>query len=85
VLSGWLPLTFGFLALGWLPFALSIVCAGVYPPAAAWLLVVGAIVALSPLPYVNMPFDAAVAWLGIALARQGASSYSRSILRRRRT
>jgi len=79
-----LLLTFGFLALGWLPFALSIVCVGVYPPAAAWLLVVGAIVALVPLPYVNIPFDAVVAWLGIALTRQGASSYSRRNLRRRR-
>ena len=33
------------------------------------MLVVGAIVALVSLPYVNIPFDAAVGWLGIALTR----------------
>ena len=69
MLSLRLPLEFGFLALGWLPFALSILCAGVYPPAAARLLVVGAIVALVPLTYLNIPFDVAVAWLGITPTR----------------
>jgi hypothetical protein len=41
VLVFWLLLAFGFLALAWLPFALSTVRAGVYPRGAAWLLVVG--------------------------------------------
>ena len=82
VLAFWLPLEFGLLALGWLPFALSIVRAGVYPRGAAWLLVVGAVVALVPLPYVNIPFDAAVAWLGLALIRQSAALSPRRHLRR---
>ena len=73
VLTFWLPLEFGFLALAWLPFALSTLRAGVYPRAAAWVLVVGSLVALVPLPYVNAPFDVAVAWLGIALMRRSAS------------
>ena len=45
--------------------------------------VVGAIVALVPLPYANIPFDLEVAWLSIAPTRRGASSYSRRNLRRR--
>jgi hypothetical protein len=82
VLAFWLPLEFGLLALGWLPFALSTLRAGVYPRGAAWLLVVGAVVALVPLPYVNIPFDAAVAWLGIALMRQSTSPSPRRHMRR---
>ncbi|HET7270112.1 MAG TPA: hypothetical protein VFI90_03400 [Rubrobacter sp.] len=82
VLSLWLPLEFGFLALAWLPFALSIVRARVYPRGPAWLMVVGAVVALIPLPYVNIPFDVAVAWLGIALIRQSASPSPKRHLRR---
>jgi hypothetical protein len=82
VLLFWLPLEFGFLALAWLPFALATLRAGVYPRGAAWLLVVGALVALVPLPYVNVPFDAAVAWLGIALMRRSASPSPPRYLRR---
>jgi hypothetical protein len=79
-----LPLEFGFLTLAWLPFALSTLRAGVYPRGAAWLLVVGALVALVPLPYVNVPFDVAVAWLGIALAKRSASPSPQRHLRRAR-
>ena len=82
VLVFWLPLEFGFLALAWLPFAVATLRAGVYPRGAAWLLVVGAIVALIPLPYVNIPFDAALAWLGIALAKRSGSPSPRRRLRR---
>jgi hypothetical protein len=82
VLLFWLPLEFGFLALAWLPFALATLRAGVYPRGAAWLLVAGALVALVPLPYVNVPFDAAVAWLGIALMRRSASPSPPRYLRR---
>jgi hypothetical protein len=39
----------------------------------AWLLTGGAVVALVPLPYINVPFDAAVAGLGLALMRQSTS------------
>jgi hypothetical protein len=82
VLLFWLPLEFGFLALAWFPFAVATLRAGDYPRAAAWLLVVGALVALVPLPYVNVPFDVAVAWLGIALMRRSASPSPRRHLRR---
>jgi hypothetical protein len=82
VLAFWLPIEFGLLVLGWLPFALSTVRAGVYPRGAAWSLAVGAVVALVPLPYVNIPFDAAVAWLGLALIRQSAALSPRRHLRR---
>ena len=82
VLLFWLPLEFGFLTLGWLPFAVATLRAGVYPGGAAWLLVAGALVALVPLPYVNIPFDVAVAWLGIALAkRSGVPSPQRDFRR----
>jgi hypothetical protein len=37
-------------------------------------LLVGAVAALLPLPYVNIIFDAAVVWLGIALMKQSALS-----------
>jgi hypothetical protein len=82
VLVFWLPLEFGFLALAWFPFAVATLRAGVYPRGAAWLLVVGALVALVPLPYINVPFDAAVAWLGIALMKRSASPSPRQRLRR---
>jgi hypothetical protein len=85
VLLFWLPLEFGFLALAWLPFALSTVRAGVYPRPAAWWLVVGAILALIPLPYINIPFDVAVAWLGIALVKRSGLPSPRRHLRRVRT
>jgi hypothetical protein len=82
VLTFWLPLEFGFLALAWLPFALSTLRARVHPRGAARLLVVGALAALVPLPYVNVPFDVAVAWLGIALMRRSASPPPQHHLRR---
>ena len=49
------------------------------------LLVLGALAALVPLPYVNVPFDVAVAWLGIALMRRSASPSPQRHLRRVRT
>ena len=82
VLRLWLPREFGFLAAAWLLFALATVRAGVYPKGASWLLLVGAVVALLPLPYVNIAFDAAIAWLGMALMRQRTSPASRRHLRR---
>ena len=82
VLVFWLPLEFGFLALAWFPFAVATLRAGVYRRTAAWALVVGALVALIPLPYVNVPFDVAVAWLAIALMRRSASPSPWQRLRR---
>jgi hypothetical protein len=76
VLRLWLPLAFGFLALTWVLFAVATVRAKAYPRGAAWLLLVGVVIALVPLPYVNVVFDAAVAWLGIALVQRSASPLS---------
>ncbi len=73
----WLPVEFGFLTLTWLLFAVATLRARVYPSWATRLLLVGAIVALVPLPYVNILFDAAVAWLGIALMKRAALPLSR--------
>lgn len=82
VLKLWFPMEFGFLAAAWLLFALATVRARVYPRGASWLLLVGALVALLPLPYVNIVFDAAIAWLGMALTKQTTSLSSRRHLRR---
>ncbi len=82
LLGLWLPLEFGFLALAWSPFAVATLRARVYPRGVAWLLLVGALIALLPLPYVNVLFDAAVSWLGIALMRQSASPPVQRPLRR---
>ena len=82
VLRLWLPTEFGFLTAAWLLFALATVRARIYPKGASWLLLVGAVVALLPLPYVNIAFDAAIAWLGRALMKQGTSPSSRRHLRR---
>jgi hypothetical protein len=85
VLRLWLPTEFGFLAATWLLFAWATVRAGVYPRGPSWLLLVGAVVALPPFPYVNIAFDAAIAWLGMTLMKQGTtSSWSRRHLRRAR-
>jgi hypothetical protein len=74
VLQFWLPLEFGFLTLGWILFAVATLRARIYPRGASWLLLAGAVVALLPLPYVNIIFDAAVVWLGITLMKQSASA-----------
>lgn len=54
-------------ALGWLLFAVGTLRARVYPRAAAILLIVGAVVVILPLPFTNVVFAVAVAWLGFAL------------------
>ena len=84
VLRLWLPVEFGFLAPAWLPFAVATLRARVYRRAAAWLLAAGAVVALVPLPYVNVPFDVSVLWLGIELMRQSATFSPGRHLRRTR-
>jgi hypothetical protein len=55
-------------------FAVVTLRARIYPREVPWLLLVGAVAALLPLPFVNIIFDAAVVWLGIALMKQSASS-----------
>jgi hypothetical protein len=69
-LQAWLPFSFGILALSWLLFGVTTVRTRVYPRGASWLLLIGAVVALAPLPLDNLPFDAALAWLGLALLKE---------------
>jgi hypothetical protein len=66
-LQVWLPFDFMLLAFSWLMLAVATVRAHVYPRAASWFLLAGALVALVPLPLVNVPFDAALVWLGLGL------------------
>lgn len=69
ILQVWLPFDFVLLALGWLLLAASTVRARVYPRGASWFLLLGAIVALVPIPLANLPFEAALVWLGFVLLK----------------
>jgi hypothetical protein len=84
LLQVWLPFSFGLLALCWLPFAVATVRAREYPRAVSWSLLGGAVVALVPVPLANLPFEAALAWLGLILlkARDYTSRRRRSKSRR---
>ena len=83
VLRLWFPTEFGILGVAWILFAVATVRARVYPRRAAWLLLVGAALALVPLPFVNIAFDVAIIWLGLTLMKQDTSSpWSRRHLRR---
>ena len=72
ILQMWLPFSFGLIALSWLLLGVATIRAGVYPRAAAWGLLVAAFVALVPFPLANLPFYAAVAWIGLDLLRTRA-------------
>src|SRR4028118_536004 len=65
----WLPFSFGFLAFSWLLLAVVTLRAGVYPRGTSWFLLVGAVLALVPFPLANLPFYAALAWVGLRLLR----------------
>jgi hypothetical protein len=84
-LQAWLPFSFGILALSWLLLGVSTVRTRVYPRGASWLLLIGAVVALAPLPLDNLPFDAALAWLGFALLKERETPRRRSTSRRQRS
>jgi hypothetical protein len=73
----WLPFDFVLLALGWLVLAASTVRARVYPRAAAWFLLLGAVVALAPIPLANLPFEATLGWLGFLLLKTREEDASR--------
>lgn len=83
-LQVWLPFDFTLLAFSWLLLAATTVRARVYPRAASWLLLVGALVALVPVPLANLPFEATLAWLGLVLlkTREDTSRRRRSKSRR---
>ena len=77
ILQVWLPFDFTLLALSWLILALATVRARVYPRAASWFLLASALVALVPFPLINIPLDAALVWLGLALLRVPAADATR--------
>lgn len=80
----WLPFDFVLLALSWLLLAAATVRARVYPRAASWLLLVGALVGLVPVPLANLPFEATLAWLGLVLLKTrdyGSRYHSGKIVR----
>jgi hypothetical protein len=62
--------TFGLFALGWALFGVATFRAGVYPRAAAVLLIIGGVVGIlaGSAPY-QIPLAIAVGWIGISLLR----------------
>jgi hypothetical protein len=60
-------LTFITFAVGWLLFGIATLRARVYPRWAAILLIVGAVIAILPLPFTTIVLSVAVAWLGFHL------------------
>jgi hypothetical protein len=68
---GWLDfgftLTYVLASLGWLLFGVATLRAGVYPRAAAILLIVGALISFVPLPLTEVILAIAIAWLGFEL------------------
>lgn len=73
VLQVWLPLDLVLLAASWLALCVATVRARVYPRGASWALLGGALLALLPLPVVNLVFEAALAWLGLVLLKRSGT------------
>lgn len=77
-------LGFGFIlsgmvfSLGWVLFRVSTLRTQVYPRAAAILLILGAVLALIPLPLTTAVLAVAVAWLGFNLFAEGGVQAERS-------
>jgi hypothetical protein len=75
-------LSFLVFGVGWALFGLASVVAGVYPRQAAVLLIIGAVIGMVlsltflPVPFGGLPFEAAVAWLGVALFTGWGTSVS---------
>ena len=69
ILQVWLPFDFVLLAISWLLLAVATLRARVYPRGASWLLLAATLLALVPIPLANLPFYAAVAWVGLHLLR----------------
>jgi hypothetical protein len=81
VLQVWLPFDFVLLAASCLVLCVATVRARVYPRGASWLLLGGAVLALLPLPLVNIVFETALVWLGLALLK-GSGIYGGGASRR---
>jgi len=60
-------------ACGWLLFGVATLRAGIYPRAAAVLLIVGAVLVVIPRPLTSIVLDAAVVWMGYVLFRRGGT------------
>ncbi len=60
-------LTFITFAVGWLLFGIATLQARVYPRIPTILLIIGAVIAVLPLPFTGIVLAIAVAWLGFAL------------------
>jgi hypothetical protein len=54
-------------SVGWLLFGVATLRARVYPRIAAIVLIIGAVLAMLPLPFTEVVLAVAVAWLGFAL------------------
>lgn len=67
VLQVWLPFSFVLLAISWLLLAFATLRVRAFPRGASWLLLTGTFLALIPIPLANLPFYAAVAWVGLHL------------------
>ena len=83
---GWLNfgfiLSFALTSVGWLLFGVATLRAGVYPRAAAILLIVGALISLVPLPLTEVILAVAIAWLGYELfMERGDSAEQRARVR----
>jgi hypothetical protein len=74
VLQVWLPFDFVLLAASWLVLCVATVRARVYPRGASWLLLAGAVLALLPLPLVNIVFETALVWQGLVLLKGSGMS-----------
>jgi uncharacterized membrane protein len=74
VLQVWLPFDFVLLAASWLVLCAATVRARVYPRGASWLLLGGAVLALLPLPLVNIVFETALVWQGLVLLKGSGMS-----------
>jgi uncharacterized membrane protein (DUF485 family) len=68
-LQVWLPFDFTLLALSWILLAIATIRARVYPRGPSWLLLVSVLLALVPFPLANVPFYAALVWVGLYLRR----------------
>ena len=60
-------------AFGWLLFGVATLRAGIYPRAAAVLLIVGAVLVVIPRPLTSIVLAAAVVWMGYVLFRRGGT------------
>lgn len=82
VLQVWLPFSSAVLALSWLLFSVATVRARAYPKITSWLLLIGVVVSLVPLPLFNLIFEAALGWLGFGLFKSKITSRHKSKSRR---